>query len=94
MKADEGKAKGGFARAAALSPQRRQEIARKAAIIRWSRPMREGQQSEPLSRADKLLIYDLVSRDFQHKRIAALFDVNQGRITEAVQEVEAFLKGE
>jgi|SRR5271166_1413791 len=34
-----GKAKGGFARAEALSPEKRQEIARKAAISRWGTQM-------------------------------------------------------
>lgn len=35
----EGKAKGGFARAEILPPERRQEIARKAAEARWSKEM-------------------------------------------------------
>lgn len=90
-----GKAKGGYARAAALSPQRRTEISRQAAVARWSKPMRAGQESETLEAPDKLLIYELVKRaGFQHKRVAALFDVNQGRIAEAVAEVEKFLKGD
>lgn len=32
------RAKGGHARAAALTPERRREIARKAAAARWSEP--------------------------------------------------------
>lgn len=89
---NEGKAKGGHARAAKLAPERRKEIARDAARKRWSTPMRRGQESETLSAADKLTVYELVTRGFHHKRVAALFDVNQGRIPEAVAEVEKFLK--
>jgi len=55
--------------------------------------MRKGQESETLSPADKLTVFELVKRGFQHKRVAALFDVNQGRITEAVVEIEKILSG-
>ena len=90
---NEAKARGGRARAAALSPERRATIARQAALKRWSNPMRKGQESETLSPADKLTVFELVKRGFQHKRVAALFDVNQGRITEAVVEIEKILSG-
>lgn len=36
---NEGKVKGGMARAASLSPEERKEIARKAAVARWERPI-------------------------------------------------------
>ncbi len=40
------------------------------------------QRSKKLSPADAALIIHLIHLGFQHKRIAALFDVNQGRISE------------
>lgn len=51
--------------------------------------MREGQESVTLTRGDKVLIFTLVTQyKFQHKRVAALFDCNQGRIAEAIAEIE------
>ena len=40
------------------------------------------QRSKSLTPADGALILHLIHLGFQHKRIAALFDVNQGRISE------------
>ncbi len=42
------------------------------------------QRSKKLTAGDAALILHLVHLGFQHKRIAGLFDVNQGRIAEIV----------
>lgn len=45
------------------------------------------QKSDKLSPSDAAIVVLLASMGFQHKRIAALFDVNQGRIAEIVRGV-------
>jgi hypothetical protein len=42
-------------------------------------------KSHALTTSDKALALDLTKRGFPHKRIAALFDVNQGRIAEVTK---------
>jgi len=46
------------------------------------------QKSHPLTAADKKVIRYLLARHFQQKRIAALFDVNQGRVAEVHKAME------
>jgi hypothetical protein len=41
-----GGSKGGKIRAARLSPERRQEIARKAVLARWAKARKKGQEKE------------------------------------------------
>jgi DNA-directed RNA polymerase specialized sigma24 family protein len=53
----------------------------KQARARW-----ESQASSALTTDDKQVIRMLADRGFQHKRIAALFDVNQGRIVDALND--------
>jgi hypothetical protein len=55
MKETDGKAKGGLARAEALSPERRQDIAQKAAAVRWSGEIKQathGSDDHPLNISD------------------------------------------
>ena len=42
-------------------------------------------KSHTLTTSDKALVLDLTKRGFPHKRLAALFDVNQGRIAEVTK---------
>jgi len=46
-------------------------------------------KSYTLTTSDKALILDLTKRGFPHKRIAALFDVNQRRIAEVTKPFNA-----
>ncbi len=46
-------------------------------------------KSHTLTSNDKALALDLSKRGFPHKRIAALFDVNQGRIAEVTKPFNA-----
>jgi hypothetical protein len=46
------------------------------------------QISHSLTPADKVVIRYLLKKNFQQKRIAALFDVNQGRIAEVHKAME------
>ena len=46
--------------------------------------VRKGQDSETLTEADAVIVRMLNGFGFHNKRIAALFDVNQGRISEVV----------
>ena len=50
------------------------------------------QESLPMGESDKAIAILLVSLGFQHKRIAALFDVNQGRIAEIVRGVSSVVR--
>jgi hypothetical protein len=43
---------------------------------------RKGQESEPLSPADRIVVLGLLALGYQQKRIAALMDCNQGRVSE------------
>jgi DNA-directed RNA polymerase specialized sigma24 family protein len=45
----------------------------------------EGQKSEPLSFSDRSIVQLLAREGFHQKRIAALFDCNQGRIDDALK---------
>lgn len=47
---------------------------------------RNDQRSKTLSHHDKAIAVTLSQLGFHNKRIAALFDVNQGRITEALKD--------
>lgn len=49
---DESKAKGGLARAAALSPEERKDIARKAALARWETPLPKAEYTGVLTIGD------------------------------------------
>ena len=46
------------------------------------------QASDPLTDGDKAIVRRLSSEGFHQKRIAALFDCNQGRIRDALKDVK------
>ena len=46
------------------------------------------QASGPLNASDKAIVRHLSTAGFHHKRIAALFDVNQGRIRDALKDAK------
>ena len=48
---------------------------------------RKGQASETLNDRDEIVVMGLLLMGFQQKRIAALFDCNQGRIAEISTKV-------
>lgn len=50
------------------------------------------QASDRMADTDKAIAVLLVSLGFHHKRIAALFDVDQGRIAEIVRGVSNTIK--
>ena len=56
----------------------------KARVVRVRLISEADQRSKRLTAAVAALIVHLVHLGFQHKRVAGLFDVNQGRIAEVI----------